>query len=267
MPRYKVTVGDYRDVVQSLSQVETMFADPPDNIDLGYDEYNDNLDANEYYHFLETLVRTGLNIAQTSYLSVNAKWVSSLGHIICKIRQYGWHNSFEDRWLVQGFTFGQHNHHDMSNDFRPILRLRNEDAPLFPDACRIESERMKIGDKRANPAGRVPGDVFFSDFLEYARVTGNSKQRRAWHPTQLNEGVVEDCLLMSTPPGGIVFDPFCGTGTTLRVCLANGWGCITCDVSEDYCTRVADEHGLVRIADRPYSAVATASPKIWVRDI
>ena len=101
---------------------------------------------------------------------------------------------------------------------------------------------MKHGDKRANPKGRVPGDVWFSDFLDYARVTGNSKQRRRWHPTQLHEGLVEDCLLMSTPEGGSVFDPFCGTGTTLRVCLANEWSCTTVDISENYCQQVAEEH-------------------------
>lgn len=258
MPRYKIIADDYQNVAAGLSDVETIFADPPDNIDLGYDAYDDNLDASEYYGFLETLVRTGLDMAQTTFLSVNARWVSALGHIVTKIRERGWADTFEDRWLIQGFTFGQHRHTDLSNDFRPILRLRKEDAPLFPDACRIESERMKIGDKRANPAGRVPGDVWFSDFLEYARVTGNSKQRRAWHPTQLHEGLVEDCLMMSTPPGGIVFDPFCGTGTTLRVCLANGWGCITSDLSEDYCQRVAGEHGMALVADRP---------KTWLKDI
>lgn len=246
MPRYKIINDDYRNVLRGLSRVDTLFADPPDNINLGYDEYDDNLNDNEYYHFLESLVRASLNIANTSYLSVNARWVTIMGHIVTNVRERGWHDDFEDRWLVQGFTFGVHNKYDLANNFRPILRLRNEDAPLFPDACRIESERMKIGDKRANPAGRVPGDVWFTDFLEYSRVVGNAKQRRAWHPTQLHEGLVEDCLLMSTPPGGIVVDPFMGTGTTLRVCLANDWSCITCDVSAEYCEKVALEHGLKR---------------------
>ena len=49
---------------------------------------------------------------------------------------------------------------------------------------------------------------------------------------------------MSTPPGGKVLDPFCGTGTTLRVCKANGWDCTTIDTSANYCQRVAEEHGL-----------------------
>ena len=119
----------------------------------------------------------------------------------------------EAKPCVQTFTFGQHNHHDLGNNHRPLLRLRWRNAPLYPDAIRVPSWRQENGDKRADPRGRVPGDVF-----DFTRVTGNSKQRRTWHPTQLNEGLVERCLKLTTPTGGTVLDPFGGTGTTLRVC-------------------------------------------------
>jgi hypothetical protein len=40
----------------------------------------------------------------------------------------------EAKPCVQVFTFGQHNHHDLGNNHRPLLRLRRPDAPLYPDA-------------------------------------------------------------------------------------------------------------------------------------
>ena len=46
--------------------------------------------------------------------------------------------------------------------------------------------------------------------------------RHTWHPTQLNEGLVERCIKFTTPPGEPVLDPFGGTGTTLRVCKTLG---------------------------------------------
>lgn len=217
-----------------------MFADPPDNIRLGYDEYDDGMEVEHYIDFINELLELGINNALTTYMSFNARYMTEVGALLKAFTVVS--PMLEIRWLIQGFTFGQHNKADHGNNFRPIIRIRHPHAPLFPDAIRVESDRMKIGDKRANPAGRVPGDVWFSDFLEYARVVGNSKQRRSWHPTQLNEGLVEDCLLMSTPPGGKVFDPFMGTGTTLRVCLKNGFSCITCDISKNYCKLVAEEH-------------------------
>ena len=88
------------------------------------------------------------------------------------------------------------------------------------------------GDKRADPRGRVPGDVF-----DFTRVVGNSKQRRPWHPTQLNEGLVERCVRLTTPPGEPVLDPFGGTGTTLRVCERTGNPCTLVELDPGYCAR------------------------------
>ena len=48
---------------------------------------------------------------------------------------------------------------------------------------------------------------------------------------QTNPKVIQRCLLMSTDPGDLVFDPTCGSGTTAFV--AEQWGrrWITCDTS------------------------------------
>ena len=47
----------------------------------------------------------------------------------------------------------------------------------------------------------VTGKLSLSDVFNFTRVTGNSKQRRTWHPTQLNEGLVERCVKLTTPAG------------------------------------------------------------------
>lgn len=48
---------------------------------------------------------------------------------------------------------------------------------------------------------------------------------------QTNSGIIQRCLLMTTDPGDLVFDPTCGSGTTAYV--AEQWGrrWITCDTS------------------------------------
>jgi DNA modification methylase len=111
----------------------------------------------------------------------------------------------------------------------------------LPDAIRVPSWRQKNGDKRADPRGRVPGDVF-----NFTRVVGNSKQRRPWHPTQLNEGLVERCIKLTTPPGESVLDPFGGTGTTLRVCKRTGNPCTLIELDAGYCAKIAKEHDMKR---------------------
>lgn len=48
---------------------------------------------------------------------------------------------------------------------------------------------------------------------------------------QTNAEVVERCLLMTTDPGDLVFDPTCGSGTTAFVAEKRGRRWITCDTS------------------------------------
>jgi len=212
---------------------DTIFADPPDNIGAKYAQYNDRISESEYRNLLWRWIDSFIFRAGTVWLSFNARWSVAVGVIAESLR-----SGIEVKPCVQTFTFGQHNHHDLGNNHRPLWRFRHKDAPLLPDAIRVPSWRQKNGDKRADPRGRVPGDVF-----DFPRVVGNSKQRRKWHPTQLNEGLVERCLRLTTPPGGSVLDPFAGTGTTLRVCKRIGLSSTSIELDREYCERITREHG------------------------
>ena len=81
----------------------------------------------------------------------------------------------------------------------------------------------------------VPGYVFFADDYPVMELTNQ------WVDTQGASGktyavqtatkIVERCILMTSDPGDLVFDPTCGSGTTAYV--AEQWGrrWITCDTS------------------------------------
>jgi len=214
---------------------DTIFADPPDNIGLKYAKYKDNLDVDEYHNLLDRWLQCFLDHADTVWFSYNAKWGFNVGWIIREMRKT---REFEAKPCVQTFTFGQHSQYDLGNGHRPLLRLRKWDAPRFPDEIRVPSWRQLNGDSRADPRGRVPLDVF-----DFPRVTGNHKQRRSWHPTQLSEDLVERCLKLTTPSYGRVLDPFAGTGTTARVCAKTDFECTLIEIDPYYCAKIADEHG------------------------
>lgn len=57
---------------------------------------------------------------------------------------------------------------------------------------------------------------------------------RAVHPTQKPEAVVEPLLLYSVPLGGIVLDPFMGSGTTAAVAKKHGRQYLGCELNPDY---------------------------------
>lgn len=236
--KYQLYNADCLDLIQTLDPVDTLFADPPDNLGLSYHEYQDRKDESVYVDLLRQWLSCFVLKAKTVWFSYNAKWTFEVGKIVVDLVGLR-AGELEAKPCVQTYTFGQHNQHDLGNNYRPLLRLRWRGAPLFPDAIRIPSWRQENGDKRADPRGRVPGDVF-----DFTRVTGNSKQRRPWHPTQLNEGLVERCLRLTTPDNGRVLDPFGGTGTTLRVCKRINLPCTLIEVDREYCRLIAAENDL-----------------------
>lgn len=214
---------------------DTIFADPPDNIGIKYGSYTDNVPRDDYIKTMRQWIVAFIECAETVWLSYNAKWTFEVGAIVKNLLDA--QPFLNAKACVQTFTFGQHNQKDLGNNHRPLIRLQWNYAKLYPEAIRIPSWRQENGDKRADPRGRIPGSVF-----DFPRVTGNSKQRRKFHPTQLHEGLVERCLKLTTPPGGSVLDPFGGTGTTLRVCRRLGFDCTLVEIDPFYCEKIREEH-------------------------
>lgn len=249
--KHRLFNGDCLKVLKSLDPVTAIFADPPDNIGLGYDAYDDKLANDEYVKWLEKVLELCVLRANVVWLSFNAKWTFAVGRIFeSLIYQYGASpRKLLGKPAVQVFTFGQHNRNDLGNNHRPLWRLMWDDASLYPDAIKVKSWRERNGDKRAKPGGRVPGDVFdmqpethSGDVFDFPRVTGNSKQRCDWHPTQLHEELVERALRLTTKEGDTVLDPFGGTGTTLRVCERIGRQCTVIELDPKYCQHIRENH-------------------------
>ncbi len=95
-------------------------------------------------------------------------------------------------------------------------------------------ERLKNAKRLYLEGNTITFKLKFSDYLL-------SKVTNFWSDTvgafnksyvvQTNEAVLQRCILMTTDPGDLVFDPTCGSGTTAYV--AEQWGrrWITCDTS------------------------------------
>lgn len=206
--------------------IGSIFADPPDNIGNAYDGYSDRIPDTEYFDFLESVILGSVPRCKTFWLSYYHRHDLKISRMI----------PFEWKWkkILWRFTFGQYVDGDHANGYRPILRIGE---PGNVDNVRVPSKRMLLGDRRV--AGyRVPDDVW-----EFSRVQGNAKQRRAWHPTQHPEELMQrivhlsmECLEESWPPP--LLDLFVGSGTTFRV-----GGVLGCEQSKLYSKTLSEEHG------------------------
>lgn len=229
--------GDCLTVLPSLGNFACCFLDPPDALGLKLNGYQDR-SRKGYIEWLADVVTETILHCGITWLSYNSQWDLAIKHWAYDYSQT--HHNVEIKPFYQHYTFFQCNNNDCASAERPILRFRQKDAPIYPDQIRVPSWRQLNGDKRAAPGGKVPGNVW-----EFPRVTGNSKQRRAFHPTQLNEGLVERAVLLSTKEGDEVLDLFSGTGTVIRVCKRINRDTTSVELNTFYCDKIAEEHALI----------------------
>jgi len=248
MSRIELVNVDFAEFLQyTTNRYRMVFADPPDNINLGYDGYKDKVDN---YQVLLSNVLSSTRICSVLWLSFNPIHIPLVGHLTHEFLNT--HPDWEFKPCVQTFTFGQHNHRDLGVCHRPLYRFLRRGTQLYPDAIRVPSWRQLNGDKRADPRGRVPGDVF-----DFPRVTGNSKQRRSFSPTQLHEGLYERCIRLSCSRGDDVLDLFAGSGTLGRVATRCGVGATMLEVSRSTCDAI--------LADQPdCEEWEWATPGEWI---
>ncbi len=228
--------GDVLDVLPTLGDFACGFLDPPDALGLKLNGYQDR-PRKGYIDWLAQVMEATIAHCRITWLSYNSQWDLAVKHWACGYGEL--HPDIEIKPFYQHYTFFQCNNNDCAAAERPMLRFRRKDAPIYPDQIRVPSWRQLNGDKRAAPGGKVPGNVW-----EVPRVVGNTKQRRAWHPTQLGEALVERAILLSTKEGDEVLDLFSGTGTVIRVCRRIGRSTTSIELNEFYCRKIAAEHGL-----------------------
>jgi DNA modification methylase len=114
-------------------------------------------------------------------------------------------------------------------DFRMILR--GQQRATHSDSQRVSGRARELAERgfyflRYHPAGAKPGDVW--DILP------EDTHRRTLHFAPYPEDLCRVPILATCPPGGVVLDPFAGTGTTNFVACCLGRKSIGIEVASEY---------------------------------
>jgi site-specific DNA-methyltransferase (adenine-specific) len=227
-----VYVGHCVNVMTQLPErsYRLVFADPPFNIGYDYNgEYDDRMTPAQYERFSLNWIAEACRLVAHNGSLVVAIGDDYAAQIKLMLDDYG----FTMRnWIVWHYTFGVHCTTKFGRDHTHLLYyVRDDDNFIFNEhAIRIESERQRIGDKRAVPEGRVPGDVW-----TFPRLVGNAKERTG-HPCQMPLVVLDRLILALTNPRDAVLDPFAGSGTTLVSALRLGRMADGIEQSQNYVT-------------------------------
>ncbi len=88
------------------------------------------------------------------------------------------------------------------------------------------------------------------------------EKRYGKHPTQKPEALLERIILLTSNPGDIILDPFCGSGTTGVVAVRYGRKFIGIDLVETYLKKLAIPRIKDELRERGVSLSAKGSQPI-----
>jgi site-specific DNA-methyltransferase (adenine-specific) len=237
-PQTELFVGDCRTVLSDLpaESVDLAVTDPPYNIGVPYHaDYDDNQDTQAFLGLLEQAVRQVHRVLKPTgalFLFMGS-WLQA--ETLVLLKKAGFHHRRTIAWYN---TFGQAQQQNFTPSWTAIhyVTKHRREFTFNADAIRVPSARhLLYHDKRANPKGKLPDDVWVllpehqapecfqpdSDLWLESRVCGTFKER-VGHVTQLPLALVERIVKVASNPGEVVLDPFAGSGTVLAACRRLG---------------------------------------------
>ena len=209
--------------------VPLIFSDPPYNIGVKYDgDASCDVRGEAYWDFVARTLRIQagwMAASGTLWWMCPSSHIERVGPLLSaivgpRVASIVWHEAFS-----------VYRHKALTHDWRSILvHARDPSAVRFnADAIRVQSERQRMGDKRADPRGRIPGTVW-----AFRRLQGTSNDRVDWHPAQLPPELLERIVRGWSDPGDLVVDGFSGSGSMGVVAGKLGRRFAGCDRSRVY---------------------------------
>lgn len=116
------------------------------------------------------------------------------------------------------------------SDFRIVIR--GQQRTTHSDSERMSGRARELHSKgyyflKYNPKGAKPGDI-------WNIIPEDTQKRDRAHFAPYPVELCDTPLKTTCPKGGVVLDPFCGTGTTLLAARCRGLKSIGIDISREY---------------------------------
>jgi len=230
--RDQILNGDCVEILRKVKEpfADLVFADPPFNIGYKYDKYHDSKASEKYLAWTRDWIGECVRVLKphgSIYIAIGDEYAAHIKLILEDELRLTMRN-----WIIWHYTFGQQTKAKFARAHTHILYFV-KDAKHFTfndEIVRVISDRQKkYRDKRANPAGKLPDDVW----NEHPRVCGTFSERTG-HPCQMPESLLARIIRASSNEGDWVLDPFCGSATTAVVAHKLNRQYTTIDVSEAY---------------------------------
>lgn len=244
--------ADAAKIIASLPEAplfDLVMTSPPYNIGKPYER---RIALNEYVKWHETLIEA---IAKRMQPGGSICW--QVGNYVEDGAIYPLDYFFHPIFTALGFKLrnrivwhfghGLHQRRRFSGRYEVVLWYSRDDDYTFNiDAVRVPPKYPgkrayrgpRAGMLSGNPLGKNPEDVWeVQDSQHDLWLIPNVKAghvEKTEHPCQFPVGLVERLVLALTDPGGVVFDPFAGTGSAGVAALLHERRFLGCEIDEAY---------------------------------
>lgn len=256
-PEGRIFQGDSIEWLKSVdsSSVDLVFADPPYNLKKA--DW-DSFESQEAYvaWSLEWIAEASRVLKEDGSL-----YVCGFSEIIADVKLPAMQYFAHCRWLIWHYKNKANLGNDWGRSHESILHFRKSKKQKlanvdylripygahtlkYPSHSQAETSaygggRKKRDDWTPHPMGAKVKDVIT------VPTTCNGMNEKTPHPTQKPEELVRKFVWASSSPGGVVLDPFSGSGTTAVVAAQLGRKFLACDMNAEYNSWAAQRLRLV----------------------
>ncbi|MDR0196628.1 MAG: site-specific DNA-methyltransferase [Oscillospiraceae bacterium] len=222
----EILQGNCLDLLKNIKSgsVDLIVTDPPYNLSKDYGNDSDKRTRDEYLSFSRqwlTQSKRVLKPTGTIYLFMGVRFISCIYEIL--EQDLG---MMFNSWITWTYTQGIGKTRGFSPRHDDILMFtKSKDFVFNLDSVRIPQKYYRSVN---NMRGANPGNVWEFSHVHYCQAN------RQNHPTQKPEALFERMILASTNKGDLVLDPFCGSGTALRVCQQTDRRGIGMEITPEY---------------------------------
>ena len=206
------------------------FTDPPYNVAVksrstGKTIQNDNMKADDFQAFLDRAFECVVEnmVAGGGVIS----WMSDQEILTLKsaMDRAGLRFKTVLCWVKDHFTLG-------GNDFQSAkeLAIYGIGEGKFEKSMDDEADQSQYAIYARGKQGKFTNNRSLSNVWFF-----DKPRKSAEHPTMKPVGLCAKGVLAMSEPGDIVFDPFCGSGSTLIACEQTGRKCYACEIDPKYC--------------------------------
>lgn len=216
--------------------VDLVIADPPYGLGKDFGNASDMMKPEEFLEWTKSWVLAVLpKIKETGSLYIFTTWRFSpeiFSFMKTKMRMMN--EIIWDRKVpsMGGSTRRFASVHDTIGFFAKTVNyyfdLDSVRVPYDPETKKARTRSIFVGQKWLEQ-GCNPKDVW-----RVSRLHKQHKERED-HPTQKPLEIIERMVKSSCPEGGVVLDPFAGSGTTVEASVMSDRNCIAFEINPDYC--------------------------------